>query len=146
MSSETTLSIACAADLEGVNECVTQVEAALGLDPHSGAALRVVLMESLSNAILHGALKLPGASALADRMALAEQARTLSGAPVALRAGWTEGGSIVVEVEDAGDGFDWRRAAKRPGRGLSIVRALCERVEWNERGNLIRMVLKETAR
>jgi serine/threonine-protein kinase RsbW len=54
----------------------------------------------------------------------------------------------TIEVEDAGRGFDHtahRRpsAARAPrGFGISIMRRLMDRVEYNERGNVIRLVKK----
>jgi serine/threonine-protein kinase RsbW len=54
--------------------------------------------------------------------------------------------TLEMEVEDEGDGFDWRTAATRPpaegelsenGRGLSIYRMYSDEVEFNEKGNRI---------
>jgi anti-sigma regulatory factor (Ser/Thr protein kinase) len=47
---------------------------------------------------------------------------------------------LAIEVEDSGAGFDPRapRAplpGRRSGRGLAIVRELCEALEFNARGN-----------
>lgn len=52
---------------------------------------------------------------------------------------------LAVEVEDSGQGFDplAPRAplpGRRSGRGLSIVRDLCESLEFNARGNVARAI------
>jgi serine/threonine-protein kinase RsbW len=58
---------------------------------------------------------------------------------------------IVVEVTDEGRGFDPQRLSdptlpmnrSRPGgRGIFLIQKLMDRVEYNEQGNSIRMVLR----
>lgn len=58
-----------------------------------------------------------------------------------------EEGDLVIEVEDEGTGFDWKRHMKRKpranaesGRGLLIMQQFASDVCFNERGN--RLVLR----
>ncbi|MGE4553510.1 MAG: ATP-binding protein [Desulfovibrionaceae bacterium] len=55
-----------------------------------------------------------------------------------------DGADAVMEVEDPGDGFDWRgRAIRLPegltesGRGRYIIHAYADAVEYNDKGNRI---------
>jgi anti-sigma regulatory factor (Ser/Thr protein kinase) len=77
----------------------------LGLDPESGHALKLVLTELVTNAVLHGQ------------------------GPVSLRLA-ERSGRIEGEVADAGRGFRSpppRNGDAEGGRGLFLVDALCER-------------------
>ena len=62
-----------------------------------------------------------------------------------------EGDSLVAEIEDGGDGFDWRgRISEVPsahfesGRGLAIMKRYCETVAYNDKGN--KLILKRRIR
>ena len=95
---------------------------------------RVGLTEALTNAMLYGS---------AD-----------PGKRVRLEADFTED-AITVRVTDQGSGFDPRKLKDptlprniwRPGgRGIFLIRKLMDEVEFNERGNSIRMVLRREPR
>lgn len=58
-------------------------------------------------------------------------------------------GACEISVEDKGAGFDYREVPdptteenllKPGGRGVYLMRTLMDRVEYNERGNAVRMV------
>jgi anti-sigma regulatory factor (Ser/Thr protein kinase) len=62
-----------------------------------------------------------------------------------------DGDSLVVEIEDGGDGFDWRgclpevpSAHFESGRGLAIMKRYCETVAYNDKGN--KLILKRRIR
>jgi serine/threonine-protein kinase RsbW len=51
---------------------------------------------------------------------------------------------LVIEIEDNGNGFDWRkRVGKIPtpesesGRGLAIMGLYCDSVQYNDKGNKV---------
>lgn len=120
------------------------------------SSLYVIVVELYMNALDHGVLKMDVALKR-DQEGFAhyyaERERRLS----ALGEGWigldTEcfprenGGRVVVRIEDSGAGFD-AGALSSPvavgsrsyGRGLGLVRALCESVDYNERGNRVTAV------
>lgn len=98
--------------------------------------LKVILNELVLNAIKHG---------------IKEDA----GKHVRIAAGLTRDGSAVLMVEDEGEGYDYRCIidknktaqdfinicdAKETGRGLLIVKNLCDRVRCNKKGNRIVVV------
>jgi anti-sigma regulatory factor (Ser/Thr protein kinase) len=57
--------------------------------------------------------------------------------------------ALRVEVEDSGEGFDWRAweqaqavdESRASGRGLLIIRSLTRDMSFNERGNCLRFTL-----
>lgn len=55
-----------------------------------------------------------------------------------------ESDTLILEIEDEGEGFDWRRyLGKAPppssesGRGLAIMEGYCQDVVFNDRGNKV---------
>jgi serine/threonine-protein kinase RsbW len=57
-----------------------------------------------------------------------------------------EGGALVVEVTDQGEGFDFSAAGTRyrepnsiRGFGITIMRSLMDAIEYAERGTLVRL-------
>lgn len=106
---------------------------------------RIAGAEALSNAVIHGALGLPGLSAYdgdggayaaAIRARLAEPARAAAPVRIALRL---LPGRIAMHVDDWGAGFD-PASVPRPlldgfsGRGLLIMRATCLRLRIGRGG------------
>lgn len=95
-----------------------------------GLKLRVGVTEALSNAMLYGNARDPRKRVLVEAKVAAE--------------------AVVVRVTDEGRGFDPDSLPDptlpcnltRPcGRGIYLIRTLMDRVEFNERGNSITMVL-----
>ncbi len=95
---------------------------------------RVGLTEALSNAVLYGNESDP---------------RKTVNVEVCL-----DPEKVVISVEDQGRGFDPGsvRDPTRPenlhatgGRGLFLIRKLMDEIEFNERGNAVRMVLRRSA-
>ncbi len=85
------------------------------------------LREGLTNAVRHGNLLDPA---------------KLVRCYVSIESGTT----LVMEIEDQGDGFDWRSAGELPvddsaehGRGLVILRQYFSEVSYNEIGNRLRL-------
>lgn len=99
--------------------------------------LKVILNELVSNAIKHGIEE------NADRY-------------VRLAAGVTKNEQLLLMVEDDGQGYDYGKVLKNGdehlfadlcdmkenGRGLLIVRNLCDKIKFNEKGNRV-VVLKK---
>lgn len=59
-----------------------------------------------------------------------------------------EDGTLIMEIEDEGEGFDWRGClAESPdpnsdcGRGLGIMKEYCADVKFNDKGN--RLVMRK---
>ena len=61
---------------------------------------------------------------------------------------WLEGDSLIIEVEDEGAGFDpgkmpdptiEENIMKGSGRGVHIVRKLIDKMEFNDKGNKVRL-------
>ncbi|MFZ5563646.1 MAG: ATP-binding protein [Thermodesulfobacteriota bacterium] len=55
-----------------------------------------------------------------------------------------EDGLLTMEIEDEGDGFDWRTAVDRPpsmeaehGRGIIIMQRYASECRYNEKGNRV---------
>lgn len=62
---------------------------------------------------------------------------------------WFEGGSLIIEVEDEGRGFDPavvpdptadENIMKGSGRGIYLARKLMDSVEFNDKGNRVRLI------
>ncbi|MGH7469287.1 MAG: ATP-binding protein [Longimicrobiales bacterium] len=95
---------------------------------------RVGLTEALANAILYGNCRDPRKR-------------------VRVKA-WLSSEEITVQVTDEGRGFDPeklldptlpRNRMRAGGRGIFLIRKLMDRVEFNESGNSITMVLQNRA-
>jgi CheY-like chemotaxis protein len=118
--------------------------------------LFLVLAELVSNAIDHGLLRLDSSvKAEADGFQRYLQCRqeglaALSGASVDVRIAATEGvgaPKLKINVKDTGAGFDYGRVlqmdhvADAPfGRGIPLVRRLCDSVEYRGRGNEVEVL------
>jgi anti-sigma regulatory factor (Ser/Thr protein kinase) len=103
--------------------------------------VRFGVSEALSNAIVHGALRVParrdGGTGLAEHLDAVDQApASLAFIDVVVHP---DGPSI--SIRDPGVGFDWRQIPAQRGHGLAVLRTVFERVRWNERGNEVRLVV-----
>lgn len=97
--------------------------------------LRVILNEVLINAIIHGNCEDASKNVKID-------------------AGITEDGDIFLIIEDEGAGYDFSEFCSRQkflsetdymnenGRGIMIIRGLCDKVKVNKKGNKIVIVKK----
>lgn len=131
---------------------LSQLQQVPGLDSHR-CVLYTVLSELYSNALDHGVLQLN--SRLKDEpngfeRYLQSREHLLS----ALESGWVSirvvcsrwpcGGQMSVEMEDSGHGFDWHAlpidvpTSGAHGRGLHLVRGLCQTLSFEGSGNRVR--------
>lgn len=125
-----------------------------GLRAQSGA-LYSVLSELYSNALEHGVLGLDS-SIKRDASGFARYYMERSTRLDELDAGHIrvhlhvtphgDGGRLVIEVEDSGEGFDVARVLARPldsdrlsGRGVSLVRQLSHQACWSDDGRSVRV-------
>lgn len=123
-----------------------------GLRAHAGR-LFTILSELYSNALEHGLLKLDSSLKL-DSHGFNRYYRERNQRLLLLQDGWIRvlldhrpnpgGGVLAIEVEDSGDGFVEQSPCNSrdgyAGRGLELVRALCDEVHFNARGNQARVV------
>jgi anti-sigma regulatory factor (Ser/Thr protein kinase) len=107
--------------------------------------VRAGLVEALTNAILHGAFGIrrenEDIEVYLDAIEQAERqhaGKTVIGVTVAASEDRAD-----VTVNDFGQGFDWRRAMKRSGRGLSILYEVFDSVRWNAGGNCVRLTISD---
>ncbi|HVZ71406.1 MAG TPA: SpoIIE family protein phosphatase [Polyangia bacterium] len=110
------------------------------LTPRLDARTCAALSEVLSNAIVHGALGIPGRGDADDLAAYIEQIieaeRELGDArAVSVTISRAPDGAVTVVVTDPGPGFDWRAVPARQGRGLGVLREIAAEVAWNDSGN-----------
>jgi len=59
--------------------------------------------------------------------------------------------TIIIEIEDQGEGFDWRKVRKKKtnpkldhGRGLTIINEYCSEYRYNEKGNKLTMIIHKS--
>ena len=118
--------------------------------------LFLVLAELVSNAIDHGLLKLDSSmKAQPDGFQRYLQSRQevlslLTGASVEVRVAAAERGEapkLRIQVKDTGAGFDYGRVLELPadaslpfGRGIPLVKRLCEKVEYHGAGNEVEVL------
>lgn len=101
------------------------------MDEETVFDLKVIINEVLINAIMHGNNKDAAKSVKID-------------------AGLTEDDSLFLIIEDEGHGYDYSEVCKghksyvtnpfdmiESGRGMKIVKGLCEKVKVNKRGNKV---------
>jgi len=127
---------------------------------HERTTLFLVLQELWSNAVDHGVLRLdshqkrdaPGFDAYLERRATALRELRDGFVEIRLRQEPREnGGRLRIRVEDSGPGFDLAHARAKEsateerlrlcGRGLELVRSVCESLVVSGRGNVIEAVI-----
>lgn len=88
-------------------------------------SINLVIREGLTNAIRHGN-------------------RSDTGKDVRLFVALKKGACLYMEIEDQGEGFDWRRHTdklpsneKDHGRGIPIIAAYFDRYFYNDKGNIL---------
>jgi serine/threonine-protein kinase RsbW len=111
-----------------VSEKILASLAGLGLDEGRAFDIRLCIEEAVRNAMVHG---------------------NHSDRRLAVRVTYrVEDGSLVIEVEDKGAGFDHRAVAdptlsphimKNSGRGVYLIRKLMDNVAYNDAGNSLTM-------
>lgn len=117
--------------------------------------LFTVLSELYNNALEHGVLELDSKLKESDNGFFAyftlreEKLAGLQQAHIAISAEYLPDKHLLnIQVEDSGKGFKQKSAAKLDsvetsyGRGISLVKELCESVEYNDKGNVVRVVFK----
>jgi CheY-like chemotaxis protein len=122
-----------------------------GLRPHSGT-LYTVLAELYSNALEHGVIGLDS-KLKSDPSGFAEYYQQREAALEKLSEGFVEftfehqptsdGGSLMVHVADSGSGFEYSNGVTRDsssngglhGRGITLIRDLCRRIDYKGAGN-----------
>lgn len=137
--------------------------AELGALEEDRQSLYVVIAELFTNALEHGVLRLDSSLKRSDegfesyyqrRKQVMEQIE----GEIYLRVHYdpqTSDRGVVIEVEDTGPGFDYEHilrasdsrdvaAALAAGRGIMLVRALCEEVEYFSPGNRVRVRYKSS--
>lgn len=107
--------------------------------------VRAGLVEALTNAILHGAFGIrretEDIEMYLDAIEQAEKqhaGKTVIGVTVQ-----ASDDKADVTVNDFGQGFDWRTAMKRSGRGLSILHEVFDAVRWNAGGNCVCLTISD---
>lgn len=124
------LDLSFSATLENVDKAAQATKKFLSRMHAEKHAFEVVLVlrEALSNAVLDG-------NQLDAKKMVAYTVRV-------------EGDTLIMEIEDEGDGFDWRRhLGKNPppeaesGRGVAIMEDYCQDVAFNDKGN--KLVLRK---
>ena len=115
--------------------------------------LYTILAELYSNALDHGVLKLESKikqtpNGFLDYYSAKEQ-RLKSIQEECIKfvldhAPSENGGSLMIEVSDSGDGFNYRSFTKNQssfehysGRGISLIRSLCRTVQFEGKGNKV---------
>jgi serine/threonine-protein kinase RsbW len=112
-------------DIDMVCQCLREFLLRLGLESRF-FEVSLVAREALVNAVMHGCGCEPQQKV---RFFLRIDNETL-----------------VMEIEDPGEGFDWRKQMNVQaaltdikGRGLSIFKHYCKHYEYNDKGNIIRL-------
>ena len=131
----------------------------LGLEPSKQGVLALILSELLSNALDHGllgldsSLKNPPLGFEQYIEIRAERLAALSTGEIRIdirQQGDPLGNSLQVQVSDSGLGFDIGQLSPRTeqnipalyhGRGLDLVRSLCDHLEFHPPGNSVKAEL-----
>lgn len=111
-------------NVERVCLAVTVELEKLALSKQDQFATELLLREAVNNAVIHGC-RLNPLQSFSCRVAVSDQ-------------------EAMIEVQDSGSGFDWRKASKSrhkaadvSGRGLSICALYAQSIKFNEAGNCV---------
>jgi len=133
----------------------------LGMAPVTVNNFVLVLQEALYNAYYHGNLELSSeqrGEGISGQMEFQQEVLKRSAEPrfsgrrIRLEYGFRDR-KLWIEVADEGAGFDWRKimdqlalggALDASGRGLLLISSFAEKLEFNESGNRIRIILDPT--
>ncbi|MEM9295158.1 MAG: ATP-binding protein [Planctomycetota bacterium] len=115
-------------DVPGVLVAVAQSLEDAGFPPDDRFAVRLALDEAITNAVKHGNGQDSGKTVTVE---------------------WSvAGGTLDISVEDQGPGFDPadvpdptldENLSRPSGRGVMLIQAYMDKVEFNDRGNRVRM-------
>jgi DNA-binding response OmpR family regulator/anti-sigma regulatory factor (Ser/Thr protein kinase) len=135
-----------------LHDLVSRLEGSFARNPK----LFLVLSELVSNAVDHGVLKLDSTVKLEPDgfqryLQLRQEVLSdLSGANVEVRIAAVQTGDapkLKIQVRDTGAGFDYGRVLELPsdlaspfGRGIPLVKRLCESVEYRGNGNEVEVL------
>ncbi len=117
--------------------------------------LFTVLSELYNNALEHGLLELDSALKQLDDGFFAyftlreEKLSALTSAEIIISAEYRpDENALAIRIKDSGTGFKqgykskFEDIEKNYGRGLSLVKELCESVEYSNKGNTVDVVFK----
>lgn len=123
-------------------------------NPTTAENISLALREAIGNAMFHGSLEIPsevreekGIKGFNEEVEARRNDPRFSGRTVSIKYELTED-YVEYFIEDEGRGFDYKSLPdprdpenflKNSGRGLLIVRIHMDEVDWNEKGNIIRL-------
>jgi two-component system, HptB-dependent secretion and biofilm response regulator len=139
---------------------VTSLCSTLGLEPYRQGVLSLILNELLTNALDHGILTLD--SSLKNQpegfeayfATRGQRLAALTDAEINIdicQHGLPQGNNLTVQITDSGNGFDTSLLPTLPtsnqtehyhGRGLELVRNLCQHLEFYPPGNSVKAELR----
>jgi len=139
--------------IDPIPQIINYIQEMVGLQNHR-PTLFTVLTELYINALDHGALKLESnlkqssdgfTRYLSEREARLENLQDGQIKILVKAQPSTNGGRLVIQVEDSGDGFDYSNhiACKSPpktqysGRGIKLVAKLCDSIEYEDAGKRV---------
>jgi DNA-binding response OmpR family regulator len=121
----------------------------------SHSKLFTVLSELYNNALEHGVLELDSRLKKSDEGFFAyfsqreEKLAKLEEANIVISTEYLPNkNALMIEIKDSGEGFKQQEVTKLEninksyGRGISLVKELCETVEYNQKGNKVNVVFK----
>ena len=122
-----TLEVAFGSSLRAMNTAINLCRDFLKRkDISEDTKIHIVLRELFMNAVHHG-----------NQMAVERK--------VTVRLEWSPPDGVTIRVEDEGPGFDYRALSMTPPanparmnhRGFILIHALCDGIEFNEKGNCV---------
>jgi serine/threonine-protein kinase RsbW len=136
--------------VSAVGREICQIAVRAGHEELFGFALRAILGEAIPNAIIHGNLGVDRDLEQEEPGIIERRMRDERYSRRKLRVDYTiDEREARIRIEDEGDGFDWKtgidpteesRLLALHGRGIFLIRELADEVEWEGRGNVVRIV------